>query len=405
VEESASHGTGGKAQSGFWLYYVLFGAVVVRAFVYSMGEGSFAPLPYALMGAFLLLSLIEPLLTRRVPVLVHPWLGVQSVIVFAMLLTRPLHDFYAMLFMSLCLPVTRTIAFGRDFLWLALFCILLTAGHLLGFGWPEGALYSPSFIAGVIFIGLYGRANRTTETARVRSDELARQLQDANHRLRVYAGQAEETATAQERARLARELHDAVTQTVFSMNLTAQAARMSLEREPRKTPALLDRLQELARDALSETRSMVDELRPHTIAEMGLVSALERHFALRERRDALSVSFTTEGRETGSPALADALFRTTQEALNNVVRHSGTLAATVRLTFAGDCALLSISDTGRGFDTAGPRRAESFGLLTMRERVEALGGSFRLSSTPGAGTDIEVRVPMDRGQGDEKQEA
>jgi signal transduction histidine kinase len=403
VVESAP--PGGKPQSGFWLYYVLFGAVVVRTFVYSLGENSFAPLPYALMGLFLALSLFEPLLTKKKPVLLQPWLGVQAAIILVLLVSRPLHDYYAMLFMCLCLPVARTLPFGRDLAWFAVFCVLLTAGHLAGFGWPEGILYSPSFIAGVIFIGLYGRANRTAEGARARSEELARQLQEANRHLRVYADQAEETATAQERARLARELHDAVTQTVFSMNLTAQAARLSLEREPRKTPALLDRLQELARDALAETRSMVDELRPHTIAEMGLVNALERHFTLRERRDGLHVSFSTDGVPAGAAAVTDALYRTTQEALNNVVRHSGTMAAAVRLSFTDDRVTLTVRDEGRGFDTGGPRRAESFGLLTMRERVEALGGSFRLSSTPGAGTEIEVRVPTQRGQGDEKQEA
>ncbi len=386
---------------GFWLYYLLFGAVVVRAFVYSLGQGRFAPLPYALMGCFLLLSLVEPWLSRRSRILVEVWLGSQAVVIFAMLLTRPEHDYYAMLYMALSLPVERSMPARRGLIWLGVFCLMLVGGQLLAFGLPDGLMYAPSFIAGVILIGLYGWAIQRAEASRTRSDELAAELREANRYLRVYADQAEQSATAQERARLARELHDAVTQTVFSMNLTAQAARISLDRDPRRTRGLLERLQELARDALTETRSLVDELRPRTIAEMGLISALEQHFALREKRDGLHVSFTVEGQETGRAPLLDALFRTTQEALNNVALHAGTDSAAVKLAFSGDCAVLSVRDQGKGFDQEGPRRAESYGLLTMRERVESLGGSFRLSSVPGAGTEIEVRVPIDEEPGGE----
>jgi len=389
---------------GFWLYYLLFSAVVFRTFVYSLSAGSFAPAPYALMGGFLALSLLQPLIGREFPASPQVSLAAQTALVFALLLTRPLHDYYATLFIALSLPVARLLR-GRDFIWMGIFCATLVTGLLIGYGWPEGTLYVLSYVAGVLFIGMYGRANRKAETARARSEELARQLQEANRRLRIYADQAEEAATVHERARLARELHDAVTQTVFSMNLTAEAARIALDCDPGKTPALLDRLQELARDALGETRSMIDELRHRSVAEAGLVGSLERHLALRERRDGLRVAFTVDGQEQGGTPIKDALFRTTQEALNNVLRHSGRKEASVRLAFDTECASLLVRDEGRGFDVAAVRRRESFGLVTMRERAESLGGTFRLTSAPGVGTEIEVKVPIDWEPSNEKQKS
>jgi len=202
-------------------------------------------------------------------------------------------------------------------------------------------------------------------------------------------------AAAQERSRLARELHDAVTQTVFSMNLTAEAARLACEANPQKVPGMLDRLQELGRDALAEMRSLVDELRPRTVAELGLVRSLQKHLALRRKREGLEVRLAVSGRERGGETLQEALFRTVQEALNNVSRHSGVKEASVELSYGEREVELRVRDAGQGFTPGGAAQdGESFGLINMRERVEALGGSFRLAAAPGAGTTVEARLPL-----------
>jgi signal transduction histidine kinase len=277
-------------------------------------------------------------------------------------------------------------------------CVLLAVGLFLVFGLGEGLSYVPTYIAGVLFIGLYGRANRKAEEARARSEELASRLQEANRRLKVYAERAEEVAAAQERARLARELHDAVTQTVFSMNLTAEGARLACQSSPKKVPGMLDRLQELGRDALAEMRSLVDELRPRSVADIGLVNSLQRHLAVRRKREGLDVRLAVSGEERGPEAMKEALFRTAQEALNNVLRHSGVMKAAVELDFGEGEVCLRVRDAGKGFEPAAPAGGESFGLVNMRERVEAVGGSFRLDSKPGAGTTVEARVPLEVGR-------
>lgn len=275
--------------------------------------------------------------------------------------------------------------------------MLLTLALVFAFNLGEAAGYAPSYLAGCLIVGLYGQASRKAEEARARSERLADELGEANRRLRAYAGQVEEAVTAQERAVLARELHDAATQTVFSMNLTAEAARMSVTADPERVPALLDRLQELARDALAEMRTLVRELRPTTVAETGLVASLQRHAALRERRDGLKVSIDVDGEEKVDAAVKKALFRTAREALNNVAKHAGVHEARVALRFADDGVAIEVRDAGRGFDPDAARGSESFGLLALRERLEELGGSLSVEAAPGKGVAIVARVPIREG--------
>ena len=380
------------------IYYVIFASVAARLAAQALSRG-YRPLGQgALLAAFLLTSLPQPVVHRRLPLLLQPLLGLAAAIVTALLFTEPSQDYYALLYVALSLSVTRYLGLKASSYWLGAICLLLTGVLTAVFGVAEGMSYIPTYVAGVLFIGLYGRANRKAEEARARSEGLAARLQEANRRLQVYAERAEEVAAAQERTHLARELHDAVTQTVFSMNLTAEAARLACEADPRKVPGLLDRLKELGRDALAEMRSLVDELRPRAVAELGLVRSLQKHLATRRRRDGLDAHLAASGAERGGEAVQEALFRTAQEALNNVLRHSGVKEAEVELRYGEREVSLRVRDAGRGFEPGSAGGGESFGLVNMRERVEALGGSFRLVSAPGAGTTIEARVPLEPGR-------
>jgi len=278
---------------------------------------------------------------------------------------------------------------------------VLTLALLAAFGLREAASYGAIYIAGSLIMGMAVRESRKAEIARAlaeaareRSDELLVRLTEAHRRLREYAEQAEEAAAAQERARLARDLHDAATQTVFSMNLTAEAARMALDQDPARVPGMLQRLQELARDALAEMRGLVDQLRPQSIGELGLVKTLERHIATRERRDGLKVALAVDGTESGTPAVKEVLFRSAQEALSNVLKHAGVSEAGIVLHFDDHEAVLRVSDAGGGFDPKAERRPESFGLTGLGERVAAFHGSVEISSHPGKGTVVEVRLPL-----------
>jgi two-component system NarL family sensor kinase len=124
------------------------------------------------------------------------------------------------------------------------------------------------------------------------------------------------------------------------------------------------------------------------------VKSLQRLAALRKKRDGLAVTITVRGDEEGGTEVKETIFRTAREALNNIAKHAGVKEARLDLSFGAEEIALLVQDSGKGFDPVGVRRPESFGLLAMRERLEAMGGSLALRSALGAGTEVDARVPM-----------
>jgi signal transduction histidine kinase len=377
----------------FVLYFVAYMSVLVRMFFSAPPDDPVRPAAWGLMAGFLALSVIQPPVGRRWPVATHVLLALQCLVVIALLLTRPRFDFYGMLFIGLSIMAGTDLPPRASVVWIAVLCVVSVLALVASYG-GQAAQYAPVYIAGCLIIGLYGRATRNAEAARARSEELRTELESANRRLHAYAERAEEAAAEQERAHLARDLHDAATQTVFSMNLTAETARIALKESPDKVEGLIDRLQELARDALAEMRTLVRELRPSSVVDEGLVKSLERLAALRERRDGIRVTLVVRGEEEGGVEVKETIFRTAREALNNIAKHAGVKESRLDLSFGSEDIALLVQDAGRGFDPAAARRTGSYGLLAMRERVEALDGTLQVRSAPGAGTEIEARFPL-----------
>jgi len=223
-----------------------------------------------------------------------------------------------------------------------------------------------------------------------------RLLADRNAQL---AEQAAQLAAVEERNRLARDLHDSVSQELFSLSMLAAAARRMIDQRPDAAAAQLLEIESTARRALEETRGLIFALRPAALEGRGLAPALRDLAAGLRERQGLAVDLHIEG-ERGLPLeVEQALFRICQEALANVARHSGTRAASVDLRYGDDAITLSVRDAGRGFDpsTEGNR---GVGLHSMAERANALGGTLTIESAPGAGTAICATVPAgDRGTG------
>lgn len=378
---------------GFWIFYfITWAAVALRFVISTIPEFGFHPVPAMLLGAWLVLSACLPWIAAHRPVLLEPFFVLQAAVATALILLPPLQDFYAILYLGIALVSARYLPYGHDIAWLAALCVLPVASLVLAFGVSEGLSYVPTYIMGVLVLGFYGRAARRAEDARAKSEGLLGELRTAHAELRRYADQAEEAAAAGERNRLARELHDAATQTVFSITLTAEAARLALDQDPARLPALLDRLQESSAAALAEMRSLVRELRVPAVAEDGLLAALRQHAAVRERREGLRVILTVEGEERGSVDAREALFRTVREALNNVVKHAGVAEAEVSLAFGARELRAVVRDRGRGFDPAAARAA-GFGLAGMRERIESRGGALTVAAVPGEGTTVTAVLP------------
>jgi signal transduction histidine kinase len=382
---------------GFWIfYYITWAAVALRFVISTIPEFGFYPVPAALLGAYLVLGACLPWVVTRRPTLLEPFFFLQAVVTVALILLPPLQDFYSILFLGIALVSARYLPYRHDVVWMVILCLLPTAALMIAFGAAEGLSYLPTYIMGVLVLGFYGRAARRAEDARAKSEDLLVKLGEANRELQRFAAQAEQTAAAEERERLARELHDAATQTVFSINLTAEAARLAVEQDPGQLPGLLERIQESSADALAEMRSLVSGLRPRLVAEDGLLATLRQHFELRERRERLRVIFSVEGEEHGGLEAREALFRTVQEALNNVVKHSGTAEAEVSLEFLEREARVRVRDAGTGFavDADPASSTGGFGLAGMRSRIEELGGTFTVHSAPGEGTTVMASLPL-----------
>jgi signal transduction histidine kinase len=214
----------------------------------------------------------------------------------------------------------------------------------------------------------------------------------------LYA-QAQLVAALEERNRLARDLHDSVTQTLFSITLTAESARAMLVKKPERVEPQLERLQNLARGALAEMRALIFQLRPAALEEQGLVSALVKHIELVRSKENQNINFSVEGERRLSNEHEQALYRITQEALNNVVKHAQATEVNVKLTITDEAAYLTITDNGVGFDTTAvsrrtPQEQKSLGMTSMQERAVLAGGNISINSNPGGGTTISVILPL-----------
>ncbi|MEV6036216.1 GAF domain-containing sensor histidine kinase [Nonomuraea sp. NPDC052116] len=198
-----------------------------------------------------------------------------------------------------------------------------------------------------------------------------------------------ELAMLEERNRVARELHDAVTQKLFSLRLTAQAASAMLDRAPEKAAAELERVQRLAGEALSELRAVIVELRPAELDRHGLAETLRKHVRLLDRLHPSLVTFECVELPPVDPAVEVAVLRVAQEALHNALRHAEAASVSVRLTYADGRLVLIVRDDGNGFEQAESR---GLGLVSMRDRAESVGGAMTVESAHGRGTTVRVEV-------------
>ncbi len=210
---------------------------------------------------------------------------------------------------------------------------------------------------------------------------------------RLYE-RSRELTIAEERSRLAHELHDAVSQKLFSLRLTAQAAARLVDRDPSRAKGELQQVAALAAEAADELRAAVVELRPAALDEDGLVATLRTQIQVLDRAHSARVTFAGHGVRALPAAQEEAVLRVAQEALHNALRHSGGDHVDVTLDRRGGGAVLRVSDDGSGFDPRIVRRAgRHLGLVSMRDRASGVGGTLTVESAPGKGTTIEMEVP------------
>jgi signal transduction histidine kinase len=224
--------------------------------------------------------------------------------------------------------------------------------------------------------------------------QLARRLNRMAEQLQNLLQTRQRLTSLEERNRLARDLHDSVKQHIFVAGLQVGAAKIQLGQREIAVQQRLGEAEGILQQVQQELATLIHELRPVVVEEKGLNAALQALAAQLDRQTGIAVSIQIEGESQQAlpPQTEEALFRVTQEALAYVIRHSQATCVQVHLVYLPDKVMLSISDNGRGFDTTlvQGNGAEGVGLISMHERVAAIGGEMRVESTAGTGTSVIV---------------
>ena len=221
----------------------------------------------------------------------------------------------------------------------------------------------------------------------------AQQVGSALENARLYE-QAQGKAILEERQRLARELHDSVSQVLYSIALNAASAAALRASDPERAAALQRDVRELAGVGLAEMRALIFELRPESLEREGLVSALHKQADAVTARHAIVVHLSAAAEPEVTLAAKEALYRIAQEALQNVAKHARARSVEVTLEQIESEVILRIQDDGRGFD-ADRSFPGHLGLHSMRERMGGVCGTLHIQSAVGRGTCIEARLPLD----------
>lgn len=269
--------------------------------------------------------------------------------------------------------------------------------------WPTAHPVLTSFlgvpiVADDVVLGAIYVANKCDGASFTEDDEYVMTLLAAHagiglRHARLYE-RSRELTIIEERTRIARELHDAVAQKLFSLRLTAEAAATLATRDPARAAEQVTRVAELSGSALHELRSVIDALRPAELVDDGLVATLAKHVDVLDRVHAARVRLASETLPRLPADVEDAALRIAQEAMHNALRHGEPSTVTVRLSVTGSTLVLEVIDDGSGFDVdAAGQASRRLGLPSMRDRAAAVGGSLSVRSVLGAGTTVGLEVP------------
>ncbi len=384
---------GGRRPRFFYLVSLpLWIAAVIRTFD-ADSDASGRPRTIALLLVFLALFVTGDRLSRRYPWYENVYFGLQLGIILAVMVSQPDLDFFPVLL----IPVSAQIALVSDRRWRRIWFVatyaVMAIGMLAFQDFPGSVALMLLYGAGYFLIASYATVTEEEERAEAQARALVGELQIANQQLVESAATIESLAIVDERNRLARELHDSVSQSLYGLVLSSEAARRNLASgHTEGISEELDAMSGAARSALAEMRLLIYELRPSEIEEHGLQRALETRLATVERRAGLQTELEYEVSRDLPIRTEIELERIATEALTNVVRHSHATRVKVVIRQQGDGVVLDVRDDGTGFDPGAA--ATGFGLRGMRERAERLGGTLVIQSRPDEGTFVQVEAPL-----------
>ncbi len=317
----------------YWASLVIYLAVFIRALAFSTEEPPQGPL-ILLLGIFGIVLITEIVISRKLRWYPVFYLIIQSSIVILTILIPPCFDFLPVLFIPLAMRAISVYGYPIGYFWIAFFGLSLIYPMMINW---EGEIQGYVMIA--LYCGLYmltgNIANqiRKVELSRRENEGLLHELQKAHRQLQEYTSQIEDNAAAKTRSHMAQELHDSVTQTIFTVNLAAQTAGLMIKQDPVKATQQIDRMVDLAGNASDEITALVSQFRPRSVVSEGLPAAIARLADERQSRDGLQIRLDVEGKRELPEVTALSLYRIIQEALNNISKHSGSKTVFVRIKY------------------------------------------------------------------------
>jgi len=323
----------------------------------------------------------------------HLYLAVQTILVVSASFLGLQWGVFPILFFILSAQAMVALPLRLGLLWIGGFTLVTGAILFSQTEWPQGLVAAVVYTGGYFFFGAFANTLNQAEEARRQSERLLGELREAHQQLQDYAERVEELAVAEERNRLAREMHDTVGHHLTVSAVQLEAAQRLIESDPERTAAMVGTAREEVRQALSELRRTVATLRAPLEADLPLPQALARLAAAFQEATDIAVHLTLPDAPLPLPAAHRlALYRTAQEALTNVQKHAAAGQVWLELRADGGHVTLCVGDDGVSFPAQG--QESGFGLRGLRERASQLHGKLRLESRPGGGAQVCMSLPL-----------
>lgn len=340
---------------------------------------------------FLILLVCQPLLPSNRKILSTLYLTVQLLLMVALYLIVPAVDYWAILLIPSIIYAMHVFSQEVGFLWVAIFTTVVSIIIVDRHGFGVALVY----FAAYVFFASYAFLLEKTDKAQSESQKLLSELEKSNQKLEALASNVEELATIKERNRLARELHDSVTQSMYSLTLLAAGwRRLAAKGELVSVEDSFAEIEEVSQQALKEMRLLIYELRPLALEKEGLIDALHHRLNAVEKRAGMEAYLVTDHVLDLPAAVEEALYAIAIEALNNALKHASATSVTVKLHAEDSRIQMEVIDNGQGLDPHRGEESRGMGLKSMKERAEHLNGKLEIISEPGAGTTIKVEVAV-----------
>jgi len=378
-----------------WVAYLTMLGVAILGFG-ALPPGTAVWVAGVLFGSFLLAFILSPEtapVAPRAVGAVRAYLLLQTALVMGLMALLPEKQWiFAILFFVLSSQAVTIVSSPACYAWIGLFALAAGAILLLRMGFPAGLYELLPFAGGYFFFGAFTSAWAEADAARREKQRLLEDLAEQHRRLQEYAARVEALTEAQERSRLAREIHDTLGHVFTTLDVQLELLKRLPPEQEEQRRHILVQAQEMVRQGLTDTRRTVHAIQPVGLESLSLVEAIGALAANFHEMCSVAMEWETQGNlDAVSPRVALPLYRVAQEALTNVRRHAPK-AAFVQIRLERRAARVSLCITNGPGPAVVAKPGSGRGLIGLRERVEALGGHFEAGPTPQGGFAVLAEI-------------